>query len=218
VADLPEEHRLGPRFTDALAYAADVHVGQARKVADEDEPTIPYLGHLLAVAGEVVDSGGDEDEAIAALLHDAVEDQGGREQLAVIRERFGEKVAKIVEDCSDTLESENKEEWGERKRRYITKVVEEGDFSSLHVSVADKLQNVRSIIRDHGRVGDEVWERFNRPKAFTLGYHTALRDAYRERAQELGVDLPLLEPYSRAIDELAEIAGVDPEPLMPKPA
>src|SRR5688500_11305632 len=109
---LSEGNRLGSRFTDALAYAADLHASQPRKVADEDEPTIPYLGHLLAVAGEVIDSGGDEDEAIAALLHDAVEDVGGRETLAVIRERYGERVAEIVKHCSDTLEGpDEKEEW-----------------------------------------------------------------------------------------------------------
>jgi (p)ppGpp synthase/HD superfamily hydrolase len=165
----------------------------------------------------VIDSGGDEDEAIAALLHDAVEDVGGRETLALIRERYGEKVATIVESCSDTLEGpDEKEEWGERKRRYIDHVLTHADGPSISVSIADKLQNVRSIIRDHGRVGDKVWDRFSQPKAFTLGYHTALRDAYSERAKELGVELPLLEPYSRAIDELAEIAGVDPEPLTPK--
>src|SRR5271155_5561879 len=105
--------RLTPKFSEALAYVYEKHGAQLRKGGD-----IPYLGHLLTVAGFVIDADGTEAQAIAALLHDAAEDQGGEPTLAEIRDKFGDEVADIVDECSDTVETP-KPPWRERKQRYV---------------------------------------------------------------------------------------------------
>src|SRR5947209_5792410 len=156
---------LTDRFDRALLYATHVHRGQTRKGANT-----PYVAHLLAVAAAVLEYGGSEDMAIAGLLHDAVEDQGGEPRLADIRHRFGERVADIVRSCSDSLVNTAgggvKEDWSERKTRYIDhlKVV---DRETLLVSLSDKVHNARSILRDLRKpdVGEQVWSRFSNPKA-----------------------------------------------------
>ena len=137
---------LTDRFDRALLYATHVHGGQVRKGTDT-----PYVAHLLAVAATVLEYGGDEDLAIAALLHDSAEDQGGAARLEDVRNRFGERVARIVEACSDSLadtaKGERKAHWQERKETYIAHLLK-ADEDILRVSLADKVHNARAILRD----------------------------------------------------------------------
>ena len=170
---------LGPRYDEALVYAADVHREQLRKGTKT-----PYIAHLLAVSALVIEDGArsgsvDEDEAIAALLHDAAEDQGGEERLADIRARFGDRVAEIVAACSDTFE-DPKPPWRERKEAYIARLSVEDDVGILRVSLADKLHNARQILEDYREVGEALWERFNRD-ADTPWYYRTLEEVFRER-------------------------------------
>ena len=144
--------RLTPKFVEAVQYAAEKHATQTRKGSD-----IPYLGHLLSVAGLVIEADGTETQAIAALLHDAAEDQGGEETLAEIREKFGDEVATIVEECSDTFETP-KPPWRQRKQSYISHLPDASDGAIL-VSLADKLHNAHAILRDFRAHGDELWQR-----------------------------------------------------------
>ncbi len=141
------------RFSDALVYAAALHAQQRRKVSGE-----PYLAHLLAVAAIVMEYGGSEDEAIAALLHDAVEDQGGLPTREEIRRRFGETVAAIVDGCTDTAESP-KPPWRERKAAFLARL-QDAPASVRRVVAADKLHNARSILREHRRLGEAIWGHF----------------------------------------------------------
>lgn len=169
--------KLGDSFSAALNFAADKHRTQVRKGGD-----IPYLGHLLSVAGLVIEAGGDETEAIAALLHDAAEDAGGEATLAEIRDRFGAEVAGIVAECSDTFE-EPKPPWRQRKQVYIDHVAEASD-SAVLVSLADKLDNARAILRDLRREGDGLWERFSvRDPADHLWYYGSLLETFQRRRQ-----------------------------------
>ncbi|MDQ7844205.1 MAG: HD domain-containing protein [Armatimonadota bacterium] len=165
--------RLGRKFQQALRYVHRLHRGQYRK-----RTRIPYIGHLLVVAGLVLEYGGDEDLAIAALLHDAVEDQGGRKTLAQIRRRFGGRVASIVGECSDRL-TVRKSPWRVRKETYLThlRTASEG---ALLVSLADKVHNASTIVKDLHRVGDRVWSRFGGGKAGTLWYYRRLVDTFRQ--------------------------------------
>ena len=169
--------QLTDRFERALVYATHVHGGQVRKGT-----SVPYVAHLLAVAATVMEYGGDEDMAIAGLLHDAAEDQGGARRLDDIRSRFGERVAAIVRSCSDSLveAGEAKEEWRARKERYL-RHLESCDGDTLLVSLADKAHNVRSILRDlrKSEIGRAVWQRFKRGSEDQLWYYGALAAAYR---------------------------------------
>ncbi|MGD9695482.1 MAG: HD domain-containing protein [Thermoleophilia bacterium] len=171
---------LGPRFTDALGYAVEAHAEQRRKGTG-----IPYVAHLLAVAALVIEDGGrdgdlSEDEAIAALLHDVVEDQGGRERLADVRARFGERVAQIVEACSDSLEATGpKAPWRGRKEAYLAHL-ESADPGVLRVSLADKVHNSRAILDDYRDIGDALWTRF-RPESDPLWYYGALSEVFSRR-------------------------------------
>jgi (p)ppGpp synthase/HD superfamily hydrolase len=167
--------RLTHRFDDAMAYAAEKHRDQTRKGSG-----IPYLGHLLSVAGYVIEADGTETEAIAALLHDTAEDQGGEQTLAEIRQKFGDEVARIVEECSDTVVTP-KPPWRERKESYINHLSEASD-GALLVSVADKLHNALAILRDFRAHGDELWQRFNvtDPQQH-LWYYRSLLDVYAHR-------------------------------------
>jgi (p)ppGpp synthase/HD superfamily hydrolase len=171
---------LTDRFDRALLYATHVHGGQVRK-----QTSIPYIAHLLAVAATVLEYDGSEDMAIAALLHDAVEDQGGEPRLADIRNRFGDRVADIVRACSDsvvnTASGQKKEDWRTRKVKYIEhlKLV---DRETRLVSLSDKTHNARSILRDLRRpeIGSAVWNRFSRPKEDTLWYYRELASAFQK--------------------------------------
>lgn len=185
---------LTPRFAEALAYSAELHTGQVRKLT-----AIPYVSHLLAVCALVLEDGGGEDEAIAALLHDGPEDAGGQATLQEIRERFGDRVASIVEECSDTLEH-TKPPWLERKQRYIDHLEHASD-EALRVSLADKLHNVRSINRDLAN-NEPVWERFNASRMETIWNYTELAEVFARRrpgrmANELNSEVEKLKLHPR---------------------
>ncbi len=172
---------LTERFDRALLYATHVHGGQVRKGT-----STAYVSHLLAVAATVLEYGGDEGLAIAALLHDSVEDQGGRARLEDVANRFGDRVARIVEGCSDSLadtgKGEKKPHWDERKKAYLAHL-ETVDQDILRVSLADKVHNARSILRDRRKseIGEAVWTRFSQPKEVTTAYYSALAKVFRRR-------------------------------------
>lgn len=161
------------RVEEAFVFAARVHADQYRK-----QSKIPYITHLMAVAALVGEYGGDEDQMIAALLHDAPEDQGGREQLQKIQDRFGPRVAAIVAGCTDTFD-DPKPPWRPRKEAYITHLATvEPDV--LLVSAADKLHNAGSTLRDLRIQGNSVFDRFNGKQAGTLWYYNAIVAAYKK--------------------------------------
>jgi (p)ppGpp synthase/HD superfamily hydrolase len=192
--------RLTPKFVEAVAYAADKHANQTRKGSG-----IPYLGHLLSVAGFVIEADGTEAEAIAALLHDAAEDQGGEETLAEIREQFGDEIAAIVGECSDTFETP-KPPWRERKQRYIDHLPEASDGAIL-VSLADKLHNAHAILRDFRAHGDELWQRFNvKDPQQHLWYYRSLLDVYSKRVDNWMVD-ELREVIDALEDRIKRVAS-----------
>ena len=164
---------LTARFEEGFQYAHALHGSQRRKGTDA-----PYIGHLMGVASIVLDDGGTEDEAIAALLHDAAEDHGGRRTLADIRARFGDTVAKIVEDCTDSWDTP-KLPWAERKRAYVQHARKLA-APSLRVSAADKVHNAYAILRDLRNSGETVWDRFNATADDVMAYYEGLVRAYRE--------------------------------------
>jgi (p)ppGpp synthase/HD superfamily hydrolase len=164
---------LSGTFDDAFLYAHQVHADQKRKGTNA-----PYIGHLMGVASIVLDGGGSEEEAIGALLHDAAEDHGGRERLEDIRARFGDAVARIVEDCTDSWETP-KQPWPERKRAYIHHA-RALPPPSLRVSAADKVHNAYAILRDLRNTGEAVWARFNAAPDDVMAYYEGLVRAYRE--------------------------------------
>ncbi len=166
--------KLGPRFLRAFQFAADKHAGQTRKAS-----TIPYIAHLMGVASLVLEAGGDEDLAIAALLHDVVEDCGGAPMLNDVRRRFGRRVASVVEGCTDA-DSYPKPPWRERKEGYIRRL-RSADADTRLVSAADKLNNVRSILTDHREIGQSVWARFQGGRDGTLWYYRALCEQFLRR-------------------------------------
>jgi (p)ppGpp synthase/HD superfamily hydrolase len=166
--------KLGPRLQRAFRYAAEKHAGQTRK-----QTAVPYLSHLMAVASLVLEAGGDEEMATAALLHDVVEDCGGMPRLREIRKQFGSRVAKIVEGCTDSF-GEPKREWIERKKDYLREV-KQADAETRLVSASDKLHNVRTILADYRLDGENIWTRFSGKKEGTLWYYRALSDEYRRR-------------------------------------
>ena len=182
-------------FEEALVYATRLHAGQLRKGT-----AIPYVSHLLAVAGIVLENGGVEDEAIAALLHDAVEDQGGATTREEIRRRFGESVASIVDGCTDA-ETIPKHQWRERKEPYVAHIAE-APASVRLVSAADKLHNARSILSDLRSCGATVWDRFKGGKEGTLWYYRSLVEAFRAHGSS-----PLVEELMRTVAEIERLAA-----------
>ncbi|MDE3137781.1 MAG: HD domain-containing protein, partial [Acidobacteriota bacterium] len=181
---------MGPRFEKALVYAARLHSRQAQKGTGR-----PYVGHLLGVASIVIRAGGDEDQAIGALLHDAVEDQGGLPTLRAIRRKFGARVARIVEGCSDSFTTP-KPPWKERKEKYIAHVRMAPAYVRL-VSAADKLDNARTIVGDLRQVGDRVWSRFQGRKEGTLWYYREILAAFEEAGSN-----SVVEELRRAVREM----------------
>lgn len=165
--------RLSRRFDEAFLYAHEIHGDQTRKGT-----AAPYIGHLLGVASIVLDDGGSEDEAIAALLHDAAEDFGGRPRLEEIRGRFGDAVARIVEDCTDSWETP-KAPWLDRKKAYIEHA-RHLPPASLRVSAADKVHNSYAILRDLRNIGEGVWERFEAGPDDVMSYYESLVRAFRQ--------------------------------------
>ena len=162
---------LTDRFAQALVFAEGAHREQRRKGT-----AIPYVAHLMAVASLVLEYGGDEDQAIAALLHDAVEDQGGAAMASEIRARFGERVAAMVLACTDA-DVVPKPPWRARKEAYLAHL-DEVPGEALLISMADKLHNATAILTDLGTVGPAVWERFKGGRDGTLWYYRSLADAY----------------------------------------
>lgn len=162
-----------PRFDDALAFASRLHRDQARKGTP-----IPYVAHLLAVCSLVIEHGGDEDQAIAALLHDAVEDQGGPPVLAEIRTRYGNSVADIVADCTDAW-TDPKPPWRERKEAYL-RALPSKPTRSLVVSLADKVHNAEAILRDYRLLGDDLWGRFKGGREGTLWNYRSLSTIFSD--------------------------------------
>ena len=184
--------RLSPRYFEALTYAARLHADQV-----QTGTTVPYVSHLLGVSALVIEALGDEDQAIAALLHDAVEDCGGVPRLVEIEEMFGPRVARIVLACSDSVVSDPAEKapWRERKENYIRHLQ---DVSSdvILVSCADKLHNARSIWTDVQRDGVEYMEKFNGPRTDIAWYYTSLLSAFELRGAPADLLIPLRDVVS----------------------
>ena len=191
---------LTERFVDAVALALEVH-GKARRPGTG----IPFTAHLFVVTGLVIEDGGDEDEAIAALLHDAVEDQGGRPMLERIRRSFGERVAAIVEACSDSIDPDDSLTWSQRKQRYLAHLRRCDDEGILRVALADKVHNARSLVRDYRQDGPPLWERFaERTPGEQLAYYGSLLSLFKARRPG-----PLTEDFEHAVGELAALLAAD---------
>lgn len=186
----PKGKTFSKKFVSALCYAADLHAKQFRKRTGR-----PYIGHLLGVTSITVEYGGDEEMAIAALLHDAVEDQGGLPRLREIRRKFGKRVAHIVDGCTDSY-TQPKPPWMERKRAYIARAAKESAEVCL-VSAADKLANVRETLHDVRVQGESVFERFEGKKDGTLWYYRELVRVFRKAGNN-----PLVEELGRAVTAL----------------
>lgn len=196
---------LTERFDEALGYAVAAHDSQRRKGTD-----VPYAAHLLGVAALVLEAGGTEDEAIAGLLHDIVEDQGGASRLAEVRERFGDYIAEVVLECSAEDKTDDPG-WRVRKKRYLA-AIETCSTSALLVSLADKVHNARSIVTDVRLHDPATWERFNAddPKDQSiLWYYRSLYAAYADRD-----DAPsrLLNELESSVNEMARLIGPPPCP------
>jgi (p)ppGpp synthase/HD superfamily hydrolase len=195
---------LSLKFSEAVQYAAEVHKTQKRKGTD-----IPYIAHLLAVASIALEYGANENEAIAALLHDAPEDAGGQDRLEEIRQQFGDIVADIVQDCSDTFDIP-KPPWKKRKKDYIESIARKSS-SSRFVSAADKLHNSRSILFDYRTIGDALWPRFATGKVDVLWYYRSLVKAYGEggsfRRQGFG---DLLKDLNDVVSEIHRLTALNP--------
>ena len=191
----------GPRFLRAFLFAAEKHKGQTRKAS-----TIPYIAHLMGVASLVLEAGGDEDLAIAALLHDVVEDCGGAPMLKDIRRRFGQRVAKVVDGCTDA-DTYPKPPWRERKEKYL-RHLQTADAGTRLVSAADKLNNVRSIVSDYRAVGESVWSRFNGGREGTLWYYRTLLDIFlQHKRNRITRDLELAVMELESLAEQNAIPG-----------
>jgi (p)ppGpp synthase/HD superfamily hydrolase len=195
-----ESPLLTDRFQDALLFAAQVHARDRRKGT-----IIPYIAHLLGVCALILTDGGSEDEAIAGLLHDTLEDHPQDVQPEALERRFGPRVRSLVEGCTDTppgFTGGPKPPWHERKEAYLAHL-HQASPEALRVSLADKLDNVRAILADYRQIGEEIWSRFSAPRGKQLWYYHALVDAFR-RAHPPG---RLLEPFAECVAELERRAG-----------
>jgi (p)ppGpp synthase/HD superfamily hydrolase len=201
--------QLTSAYQDALALAIQLHGNQARKGTG-----VPYLSHLLAVSATVLEYGGSEEEAIAALLHDSVEDAGGDATRKRIAEQFGEKVARIVDACSDDSPpaGHKKRPWRIRKNHHIEQL-KKASPEALRITAADKLHNARSLMADYRQIGDAVWERFNAEPEDILWYYRAVTEALDRgdvRVHKADGDDPptVVSDLDRLLDEL-EVAVED---------
>lgn len=179
---------LTDRYKQALEFAFDVHRSQERKGSGT-----PYIAHILGVSSMALENGANEDEAIAALLHDAAEDQGGERMLSEIEARFGSYVAGLVTECTDAVE-EPKPPWKERKLRYLSHL-KSASSSAVLIASCDKLYNLRSIVSDFRLIGDSIWGRFTGGKEGVLWY-------YRELEKALAMPEPLRAEFGRSLAEL----------------
>ena len=186
---------LTNRFDDALVYASRIHRHQVRKGSGT-----PYVSHLLGVCAIALENGADEDQAIGALLHDAVEDQGGLERLADIRERYGDRVAEIVLHNSDS-HAEPKPPWRERKEHYLHSLGQK-PRASLEVSLADKTHNAATIVHDLRCHGEMVWLRFTAGRDGGLWYYRALAERFAKLVPGTAA-----ERLDRVVAEMEALAG-----------
>jgi (p)ppGpp synthase/HD superfamily hydrolase len=191
-----ETPTLGRRFEEAFALANQLHQDHVRKASDS-----PYISHLLSVTALVLQDGGDEDEAIAALLHDAVEDQGGEQTLALIRERFGDKIAEIVYECSDAF-TIPKPPWQSRKEEHIERL-KKASPSAHRIMLADKLHNARALLRELRAKGEEAWELSKGGREGMLWYFRTMHALLGESNRGY-----LWEELGRVIEEIERITGV----------
>jgi len=194
----PKPPHLGPRLQKAFHYAAEKHAGQTRK-----QSAVPYLSHLMAVTSLVLEGGGDEEMAMAALLHDVVEDCGGMPRLREIGKLFGSRVAKIVEGCTDSF-ADPKLAWIIRKEEYLKRLKHE-DIETRLVSASDKLHNVRTVIADYRQDGESIWKRFSGGRNGTLWYYRALSDEFQRRKPNR-----IMQELAIAVRELENVTAVKP--------
>lgn len=187
---------LTERFSCAFELAAKAHFGQTRKGT-----AIPYISHPMAVASIALEYGADEDQAIAALLHDAVED-GGAVYAKIILETFGSRVSAIVDGCTDGVPGADgkKGPWEERKANYLQHLRSASD-DVLLVSAADKLHNIRSITSDLEAIGVEVFRRFSSPMERTIWYYESLATVYLEK------EVPMASEINRGVSSIKYLAG-----------
>lgn len=187
------------RFEDALVFSNQVHASQKRKGSGA-----PYFAHIMGVTALVLEDGGSEEEAIAALLHDSAEDQGGKAMLAAIRDKFGEKTARIVEECSDTLVAP-KPPWKKRKENHL-RVLETASDETIRIMLADKVYNARNLLRGLTEHGDQVWENFKGGRDGTLWYFRQMHTLFSQRHSGY-----MLNEFTRLIQAI-ETFPAAPEP------
>jgi GTP pyrophosphokinase len=198
MAEKSMQNKLTERFAEALVFAFQLHAAQKRKASQ-----VPYFAHLMSVCAIVLEYGGDEDQAIAALLHDAVEDQGGKKVLTEIEQRFGYTVAEIVQSVSDS-DKQPKPPWKERKVQYLEHLPEAPEKVWL-ISQADKLHNLRDILATYRIMGEKTWERFRGGKEGTLWYYRSLVTFFRDNGNpSLGQEL------ERVFAELERLISENP--------
>ncbi len=188
---------LTPRFEEALVFAFRLHAQERRKGSG-----VPYVAHLLGVVALVLEDGGDEDEAIAALLHDAIEEHGTRLR-DEIQQRFGARVATIVEGCSDS-HGEPRAPWRDRKEGHLERLAQ-APPDVLRVSLADKLYNARTILADLRRCGDALWARFTGGRDGSLWYYRSLARLYRQASTS-----PMAGELERVVAEIERLAALAP--------
>lgn len=184
--------KLSGRFHEALVYATELHADQRRKISG-----VPYVSHLLRVAGIALGYGADEDEAIAALLHDAIEDQGGAKTREEIRRRFGDRVVAIVDGCTDA-DQQPKPPWRDRKEAYLARL-KRADASVRLVSASDKLDNSRSVLVSYRSLGESLWEKFAGGRDGVLWYYRSAVEILKETGTS-----PLVEELDRVVSELEQ--------------
>lgn len=187
---------LTERISQALALAVEAHDQQVRKGTQ-----VPYVAHPMGVASIALDFGADEDQAIAALLHDVLED-GGPQFAPVIQQKFGKKVLSLVEGCTDGVPNAagEKAPWADRKKAYLAHLAE-ADPAVLLVSGADKLHNARAILSDLQTIGSAVFDRFTAGKEGTLWYYRSLATIFADRR------VPMHIALTNAVDEMERLAG-----------
>ena len=191
-----EPTHLSVRFKKALHIAFEYHQDQERKGSRE-----PYYAHLMSVSALVLENGGSENQAIAALLHDAVEDQGGLPTLENIKAEFGDEVAAIVDSCTDAY-THPKSPWKGRKFDYLERMKSESD-TILLFSLSDKVHNARSILRDLQYEGDQIWDRFKGGKAGTLWYYQSLANIFDKSPY-----LSLKQDFRQLVEEIITLANL----------
>jgi len=192
--------QISQRLYEAVEFTFKLHGRDARKASP-----VPYLAHLLSVCAMVQMDGGDEDEAIAALLHDALEDKPQETNRQEIRERFGERVVIIIDASIDVpldYQGGAKPPWRQRKEAYLEHI-HEVEPKLLRVTIADKVDNARSILADYQRLGDRLWKRFKAGKTEQVWYYTSCVQAY----EHAGCRGPLLDELRRLVDQIRTLVG-----------